>query len=277
MTTDSKRGAGWIAGMMVVALSVANAPEALAQDQAPAPVPAPAPARTQGPDPAQAPAWTRAPAPAPTRRQARSTAEVFTSANADKFYAFGGFARLFPDIDGRLQGENPSILNLIAGGGYRDSPNLAIEINFLFSFRTFDTPPTAQPPAGTFRAGTLASSMLTLGAAATVKYNFTAGRVAPYFGGGLGIYATKFLTTSESPFCPGSSDDCANTGPRVSARSTRPGYHALAGADVYLTRKDMLAAEVRYLKLDADFGSILPGKINAGGTFVWIGYRRVFR
>jgi hypothetical protein len=48
----------------------------------------------------------------------------------------------------------------------------------------------------------------------------------------------------------------------------------LAGADYHFTAKDMVAAELRYLKLDTDFGDIVPGKVHVGGTFLWLGYRR---
>ena len=42
------------------------------------------------------------------------------------------------------------------------------------------------------------------------------------------------------------------------------------------TAKDILAMEVRYLKLTADFNDIGLGKVNSGGTFFWLAYRRIF-
>jgi len=34
--------------------------------------------------------------------------------------------------------------------------------------------------------------------------------------------------------------------------------------------------EIRYLKLKADLQDIGLGKVDSGGTFVWMGYRRIF-
>jgi len=70
------------------------------------------------------------------------------SASADKFYAFGGGAALAPSKNSQLQGEHATFLGGIAGGGYRISHNVAVELNYLLSFRTPDTPKTAEPPAG---------------------------------------------------------------------------------------------------------------------------------
>ncbi len=102
---------------------------------------------------------------------------------------------------------------------------------------------------------------------------FTAGRVAPYIGGGVGYYFTNFLTTSEAPGCV---QNCEDTGPRLQARSNDFGAHVVGGADYHFTAKDVLGVEVRYLKLTANFGYIVPGNVDVGGTFFWMGYRRYF-
>jgi len=195
------------------------------------------------------------------------------AASSARFYAFGGFAALYADENSQLQGESGSPINLIAGGGYRFSPNLAAELNILVAFRTLDTPQTAQPPAGTYAAGTLDSNIWTVGIAATLKYRFIVGRVAPYIGGGVGYYYSNFLTTSEATGCV---NNCDDTGPRVEASSNDFGAHVVGGADYHFTAKDVLAVEIRYLKLKADFGAVVPGDIDVGGTFFWMGYRRYF-
>lgn len=194
-------------------------------------------------------------------------------ANTGRFYAFVGPAAFLPQKNGDLQGERGNFVAGMVGGGYRLTPSLAVELGGLFGIRTLDTPPTAQPPAGTFNADSLDSSMVTAGVNATAKFSFAVNRFAPYFGGGLGWYTTGFQTTSESPSC---AQNCSDTGPRVRGRSRDVGYHALVGADFSITAKDLVAVEVRYLKLEAEFGDILPGKVDAGGTFFWLGYRRYF-
>jgi len=191
------------------------------------------------------------------------------------FYVFGGLAALAAEKNDRLQGENGSPINLIFGGGYRFTPGLAIELGPLFSIRDLDTPPSAAPPAGTFRAGTLESAMATFGLSATLKYHFTAGRFMPYVGGGLGWYRTQFRTTSEAVGC---FDNCSNTGPSTQENSTDIGYHALVGGDYHFTKKHAMSAEVRYLKLKADFPTLIPGgDVDVGGVFFWMGYRYFFQ
>ena len=196
-----------------------------------------------------------------------------TAAPTTGFYAFGGFAALAAEKNSQLQGERGSPANLIAGGGYRLTPDLAVELNFLAAGRKLDTPPTAEPPAGTFAAGTLKSTMGTGGIGATVKYSFAVQHFAPYFGGGVGAYTTTFHTRSEALGC---AQNCSDTGPRVDERSRDIGIHALAGADYYITAKHVVAGEIRYLRLRADFGAIGLGKVDAGGAFVWAGFRRHF-
>jgi len=204
--------------------------------------------------------------------QPRPQPRPHTAAPSTGFYAFGGFAALAAEKNSQLQGERGSPANLIAGGGYRLTPDLAVELNLLVAERKVDTPLTAQP-SGTFATGSLKSTMGTGGIGATVKYSFAVQRFAPYFGGGVGAYTTTFHTRSEAPGC---AQNCSDTGPRVEARSRDVGIHALAGVDYYITAKHVVAGEIRYLRLRADFGAIVPGKVDAGGAFIWAGFRRHF-
>jgi hypothetical protein len=195
------------------------------------------------------------------------------AAGPGRFYAFGGLAAFAPQKNSGLN-DKGSLANLMVGGGFRTSPNLAVELALVLSAHSLDTTPaSATPPAGTFAAGTQDSAMGTVGLAATARYNFTTGRFVPYAGGGIGFYSTRFLTTTEAIGCV---NNCSDTGPRVSARSNDLGYHILFGGDFHITAKDVFGAELRYLKLDAKFGDVVPGKTNAGGTFLWLGYRRIF-
>jgi outer membrane protein W len=98
-------------------------------------------------------------------------------------------------------------------------------------------------------------------------------RLEPYFGAGVGMYSTWIRTTSEAIGCV---QHCADTGPRVSASSRDGGYHALIGADYHVTQKDVVGVEFRQLWLDADFDEIGMGKVKAGGSLMWVGYRRYF-
>jgi outer membrane protein W len=115
--------------------------------------------------------------------------------------------------------------------------------------------------------------MSTGGLNLSVKFHFTLDRIEPYFGAGVGRYTTSFRTTSEALNCE---RHCADTGPRVTSRSRDTGYHAAIGADYHLRAKDVIGVEFRYLKLDANFDDIGLGDVKAGGSLLWLGYRRYF-
>ena len=105
--------------------------------------------------------------PLPQRQPPRTA-----SAAPGNFYAFAGFAALAAEENDQFTRERGSGVNLIAGGGYRLTPNFAVELNVLFAGRRLDTPASAEPPAGTFAAGTLKSAMGTAGLGGTLKFTF---------------------------------------------------------------------------------------------------------
>jgi opacity protein-like surface antigen len=194
------------------------------------------------------------------------------SPDVGRFYAFGGFALFGPEKNDQFQGERGG-LGLIAGGGFRFLPFLSFELSVLGAGRRLDTPASAAPPAGTFKDGTLRTNLSTGGLNLAVKFHFTLDRIEPYVGVGVGRYTTSFRTTSEASTCL---QHCADTGPRVTSRSRDTGYHAVIGADYHVTRKDVVAVEFRQLRLDANFDDIGLGDVKAGGSLLWLGYRRYF-
>src|SRR5258708_2253135 len=188
------------------------------------------------------------------------------------FYAFGGFALFGPDSNDQLRGERGGAgFNL--GGGFRFSRLLSFELGVLGAGYRLDTPPSAAPAAGTFKDGTLRTNLWTGGLNLSVKFHFTQGRVDPYFGAGAGLYTTNFRTTSEASTCK---RQCADTGPRITSRSRDAGYHALIGVDDHVTQKDVSGVEIRQLRLNANFDDIVLGEVKAGGSLLWLGYRRYF-
>lgn len=199
-----------------------------------------------------------------------AAAQPLGSPEVGRFYAFGGLALFAPDSNGQLQGERGGA-GVIAGGGFRLSPLLSFELGALGAGHRLDTPASvsAQIPAGiNFR-----SSIGTGGLNLSVKFLVPQGRVDPYFGAGVGVYTTEFRTTSEDPGCQ---RHCFDTGPRVTSRSSDPGYHAFVGVDYHVTQKNVVGVELRRLRLDANFDDIGLGKVNAGGSLLWVGYRRYF-
>jgi opacity protein-like surface antigen len=194
------------------------------------------------------------------------------SPNVGRFYAFGGFALFGPDSNDQLQGERGAA-GVIAGGGFRFLPFLSFELGVLGAGYRLDTPASAAPAAGTFKNGTLRTTLGTGGMNLSVKLHFTQDRVDPYFGAGVGIYTTSFRTTSEAATCQ---QRCADTGPRVTSHSSDTGYHAFIGVDYHVTQKNVVGVEFRQLWLEANFDDIGLGKVKAGGSLLWLGYRRYF-
>lgn len=195
------------------------------------------------------------------------------SSNVGRFYAFGGFALFAPDKDGQLQNQQGNLANLIVGGGLRASELLSFEIGLLGFGQKLDTPAAAAPPPLTFAPGSLNTRMGTAGVNLTVKLQFPMDRVEPYVGAGVGMYSTWIRTTSEALTC---TQNCADTGPRITANSRDAGYHALIGADYHVTQKDVVGVEFRQLWLNATFDEIGMGSVKAGGSLLWMGYRRYF-
>jgi opacity protein-like surface antigen len=225
----------------------------------------------------QAQAQTEAkPQPQAQPQKPQKAPDTPASVRGGHFYAFGGFAALAADTNSQFQNEKGSPVNLIAGGGYGVSPNLAVELNVLLAARKLDTPQAVQTQLGgplAYAGGTDKTSMGAFGVGATLKYIFLLDNFAPYLGGGFGLYTTTYLTRTDAIGC---SNNCAGTGPRVSDHSTDIGAHALVGADIHFSAKNILGIEIRYLKLKADLGDINLGKVDSGGTFFWMGYRRIF-
>ena len=196
-----------------------------------------------------------------------------SSSNVGRFYAFGGFAVFAPDKDGQLRGQQGNLANVIAGGGLRASQLFSIEAGLLGFGQKLDTPAATTPPGGTFQPGSLNTRMGTLGVNLTAKLQFAMDRLEPYFGAGVGMYSTWIRTTSEAVGC---TQNCGDTGPRITANSRDAGYHALVGADYHITQKDVVGVEFRQLWLDASFDEVGMGKVKAGGSLLWMGYRRYF-
>ena len=205
-------------------------------------------------------------------RQAAAQPAPPLAADAGRFYAFGGLSGLVAQKNDQFSGERGNA-GLTAGGGFQFLPYLSAEVGILGTGRRLDTPAAAAPPAGTFKDGTPRTNMDTGGAYVSIKGQFQVGRVTPYVGLGVGRYTTQLRTTSEASTC---AQHCFDTGPRVTSTSRDTGYHVAVGADYHFRPKDVLSAEIRQLKLDANFDDLGLGKTNAGGTLLWLGYRRYF-
>src|SRR5260221_5896247 len=116
-----------------------------------------------------------------------------------RLYGFGGLAAFGPEKNSGLANERGTLSNFIGGAGYHAWPNWAVEANVLIDTRKLDTPAgvVAQLPAGAFQPGTAKSTISSSGLAVSAKYRFSGGPLVPYLGGGMGLYTTRFSTTTE--------------------------------------------------------------------------------
>ena len=95
-----------------------------------------------------------------------------------------------------------------------------------------------------------------------MKFILPLDRVEIYAGGGLGVYTSRIRT--ETAFGDIGRDD------------TDIGYQALAGLDVFVSRRVSLGLEYRKFTLDANFGPTIPGKLEVGGDFFFATVRGYF-
>ncbi len=180
--------------------------------------------------------------------------EMFAPDRIGNWYLGGGFGG-FGEEDNASVGNPDGQFGLAFSGGYRLTRNIALEVDGLFSHQEFDTP--------AYAGGGRQSDIFTNGVGGVVKFILPIDRVELYFGGGLGLYTSH--VEIDGPAFEGTEDD------------TDIGYQLLAGADFFVSRRISVGVEYRKFKLDADFGSTLPGgKIDAGGDFLFATVRGYF-
>ncbi len=180
--------------------------------------------------------------------------EMFAPDRVGNWYLGGGLG-LFEEEDNAGIANPDGEFGAAFSGGYRLTPNVALEIDGLLSHQEFDTPPSA--------GGTRRSDLFTNGVGGVVKLILPLNRVELYVGGGLGIYTSR--VEIDGPLLEEDEDD------------TDLGYQVLAGADFFVSRRISVGVEYRKFELEADFGSALPGgNIDTGGDFFFATVRGYF-
>ena len=179
---------------------------------------------------------------------------MFEPERVGRWYIGGGMGGFREESNTQLQNQDGQYGGFFSGG-YRFIPNMAVEIDGLYSSQRMDTPPTIPTTSGRthLRSG---------GVGMVLKFILPLDRVELYAGGGLGMYVSQ-LRTEASP------DD-------IRQEDTDIGYQALVGADFLVSRHFSVGLEYRRFKLDADFGATIPGKIDAGGQFLFATVRAHF-
>lgn len=180
---------------------------------------------------------------------------MFAPERVGRWYLGGGLGGFWEESNSQLQNQDGQYGSFFSGG-YRVTPNIALEIDGLYASQRMDTPPTIPAPAGR-------TQLHSAGAGGVVKFILPLDRVELYAGGGLGVYTSQ-LRTEAAP------DDIRQED------TNNIGYQALVGADFFVSRYVSVGVEYRRFKLDADFGATIPGKIDAGGDFLFATLRGHF-
>ena len=181
-------------------------------------------------------------------------AEMFAPERVGNWYLGGGLGGFQEESNDRLPSSEGQF-GLFFSGGYRLSPNIALEIDGLLSHQEFNTP--------AFAGGSRTSDLFTNGAGGVVKFILPLDRVELYVGGGLGAYTSRI--------------EIDGTSVEADESDTDIGYQALIGADFYVSRRISVGVEYRKFKLEANFQDALPGgKVDTGGDFLFATVRGHF-
>jgi opacity protein-like surface antigen len=184
---------------------------------------------------------------------AQST-EMFAPDRVGRWYLGGGAGGYWEESNSQLRDHSGQFGGFFSGG-YRAHPNIALELDGLSSHQRFDTPPSVSSSEGR-------SQLTTSGVGGVVKFILPLDRIELYAGGGIGVYNTM-LRVNDNQFKSEDSD-------------TDVGYQGLVGADYFVTRNFSVGLEYRKFKLDAKLDQTIPGKIDAGGDFLFVTFRGHF-
>jgi len=152
------------------------------------------------------------------------------------------------------------------GGGYRVSPSFAWGVEVGGFGQRVDTPAGVAVPAG-FRSVDTRSNLSVSGLNLNARYIIPFDRWEPYLGAGVGWYQSDLEVRGTSFFFR---DTVAEE------KSNDFGAHVMAGFDYWIRHNIALGAEVRYLRLNARFDTLLQGTEHVGGTFLMVHYHQAF-
>ena len=179
---------------------------------------------------------------------------MFAPDRVGRWYLGGGIGGYWEQSNSQLQNQSGQFGGFFSGG-YRATPNIALEIDALSSDQRLDTPSTISTSTGRSRLNTS-------GIGGVVKFILPLNRVELYAGGGVGVYSTA-LRVNNSAFNDEDND-------------TDFGYQGLIGVDYFFTRNFSVGLEYRKFKLDAKLEPTIAGKIDAGGNFEFATFRGYF-
>jgi len=173
---------------------------------------------------------------------AQANTNMFEPERVGRWYLFGAAGAIKDETNSQLVNLD-SQFGLAIGAGYRLTPHVALEIEGLFASQRVETSSTI---VGLALGSDGRADIYTRGIGGLVKFILPLNRVELFVGGGLGIYNTSLLTDV--------------------------GFQAMAGADIFISRRISVGVEYRRLKFDAVLGSLVPG-VDLGGDFLFVTVR----
>lgn len=185
-----------------------------------------------------------------------------SSAGKDRngsWYIGGGFGA-FVEQDNSQLGSERGGGALFFSGGYRESPNVALEADFLGWNQDFATPASISP--GILSSADARTDLESSGLGAVIKFVAPLRAIDFYAGAGLGYYAVNLSVNG--------------SGGGVDETQRELGYQLLFGADVYVSRKISVGLDYRWLELEANFEPFVAGELDAGGQFILVNIRGHF-
>jgi opacity protein-like surface antigen len=189
----------------------------------------------------------------PLLAHADLTTQMFAPDRVGRWYLGGGAGAFWEESNSNLNNASGQIGGFFSGG-YRATPNIALEIDALSEYQRIDRPASVTNGDGRSRLNTS-------GVGGVVKFILPLDRLELYAGGGVGVYNTA-LHVKDNPF-------------KTEDDDTNFGYQGLLGADYFVTRNFSIGLEYRRFETRASLDPI-AGKIDAGGDLLFATFRGHF-
>ena len=189
----------------------------------------------------------------PLLAHADLTTQMFAPDRVGRWYLGGGAGAFWEETNSNLANASGQYGGFFSGG-YRATPNIALEIDALSEYQRIDRPASVTSGDGRSRLNTT-------GVGGVVKFILPLNRLELYAGGGVGAYNTA-LHVKDNPF-------------KTEDDDTNFGYQGLLGADYFVTRNFSIGVEYRRLEVRANLDPI-PGKFDAGGDLLFATFRGHF-
>ncbi len=170
------------------------------------------------------------------------------------FYVYLGLGSFEPVRNAQLNQQHGRY-SMAFGAGWRMTPQLALELDLSTFQQRLDTPAGVTAPAfGTVDPrATLSSS----GLSGHARYSLPIGPVQLHAGLGAGVYTVRLLASGQQFGLPTQ---------LIRDDRGRLGWQASAGVMLPLGRQMELGLDYRRLNLQASLGSVVPGRLEAGGS-----------